>query len=137
MEVGVDIAMNACNRRDLILSLKFRYGSGMDMFAQEIPARLFSELIGNWPSLTAGGCRFLLQARDKIIHQMEILIKMKFDWLDGYILPALGRDIRLYFRPGGSGELLEFDTNWTLSTLGVLGLTNQEMITGPFYNLHI
>ena len=107
VEVDVDLAMDACNRQDLTMSLKFHYCSGMDMLVHEIPARIrwFFELIGNWPSLNAGGCRCLLQAKDKFIHQMEILMKMKFDWLDGNILPALGTVIRMYARLGVSVDL--------------------------------
>ena len=82
VEVDRKLADNACKKRDLILSLKFSYGSGMEDMSLRI--RLFSVLIGSWPSLTQGGGRYLLQGRGHFIHQMEILTKMNFGWLDGY-----------------------------------------------------
>ena len=61
------------------------------MLSPEVPARirLFSEILGDWPSLTAGGCRFLLQARDMFLSQAEILSNVKMEWLDGFVLPRV------------------------------------------------
>ena len=57
VEVDTNLAMDACNGRDFILSLKFRYGHGMDELASEVPARirLFTKILGDWQSFTAGG----------------------------------------------------------------------------------
>ena len=38
--VDPDLVGKARDSRDLILSLEFRYGSGMDMMAREAPARI-------------------------------------------------------------------------------------------------
>ena len=42
----------------------------------------------------------MLQARDHFIHHIEILMKMKFRWLDKYVLPELSAEVRLYARLG-------------------------------------
>ena len=52
VEVNTDLALDATNRRDLILSLKFEYGYGMDMFAPEIPARI------RWVKVSVTGQNF-------------------------------------------------------------------------------
>ena len=62
--------------------------------------RVWLKLIGNWPTLTSGGCRFLLQARIKFIHQMETLRKLNYSWRFGVVLPEISQELREYARFG-------------------------------------
>ena len=89
------------------------------MLAPEVPARIrvFTEILGDWPSLTAGGCRFLLQAQDMFLIQVEISSNVKMEWLDGFVLPKVTPDLKLYARFGICSQRL------SEATPGVLGLS--------------
>ena len=60
---------------------------------------IWIRLLGGWPSIVNGGCRFALQARFKFIDQVRILAKSRILWNHGRILlcPGLVR----YFIPLG------------------------------------
>ena len=117
VEVDRNLTKDVCNRKDVILSLKFSYGSVMEDLTSEIPTRirLYSELIDSWSSLTQSGCRYLLPALDHFIHQIAILTKMKIKWLDGYVLPEISSEIILYARLGLSVSLLK-EADWSVAT---------------------
>ena len=71
----------ARTREEMILSLRYRYSSEsslMDVSPSKV--KIWCKLLGGWPSITSGGCRFLLQAREKFLDQALTLKKSKFKW---------------------------------------------------------
>ena len=93
--------------------------------------RLWMELLGSWPAMTNGGCRFLLQCRQWLPVQMRALAKARIQWSDGRVIklpqesdlqyastpeqigvqtwtePVTGR-LRMMRPPGVKVELLDF-----------------------------
>ena len=51
--------------------------------------KLCMKLVGTWPSITAGGCRWTIQDRDWFMVQIRILTSLKFKWEDGILLPEV------------------------------------------------
>ena len=57
---------------------------------------IWIKLLGGWPSIVNGGCRFALQARFKFIDQVRILAKTRILWNHGRILLCPGPREKLY-----------------------------------------
>jgi len=71
----------ARSREEMILSLRYRY-SAKSSLMEESPYKLkiWCKLIGGWPSLSNGGCSFLLQAQEKFLDQAIVIQNFKFKW---------------------------------------------------------
>ena len=82
---------------------------------------LWSKLIGDWPSITNGGCRFALQARFKFLDQVRILAKSNITWNHGRILLCPAYEVHLYATFGVSMNLFQ-DTVWNEPTSSRRGL---------------
>ena len=54
------------------------------------------KLLGDWPSIVNGGCRFALQARVQFIDQVRILPKTRMLWNHGRVLLCLSPGEILY-----------------------------------------
>ena len=76
----------AQTREDLIKSLRFRDEREKLCDISPPYIRLWTEILGSWPSLTSGGCRFLLQCRQWLPVQMRALARAKIQWSDGRII---------------------------------------------------
>ena len=98
----------AATREDMILSLRYRYSSESSLM-EESPAKvkIWCRLIGNWPSLTNGGCRYLLQARDKFLEQARVLKKSRFKWRLKVTMRELSNGFKAYARFGIPKEIIE------------------------------
>ena len=59
---------------------------------------LWSKLLGEWPSPTSGSCRFLLEACEWFLHQMETLARAKYTWSEGRMLELPGEEDKEYSR---------------------------------------
>ena len=94
--------------QDLINSLRFRMVDG-SILSDHPPnrIRIWSRLVGNWPTITSGGCRFMLQARIKFIKQMEMLRRINFVWRFNLILPEISQEFREYARFGISRAIIK------------------------------
>ena len=109
---GIDVCSEkmreAESRKDLINSLRFRMVDG-SILSDHPPnrIRIWSRLVGNWPTITSGGCRFMLQARIKFIKQMEMLRRINFVWRFNLILPEISQEFREYARFGISRALIK------------------------------
>ena len=108
VEVSIDKMKEAGSRKGLIKSLRFRMADG-SILSNHPPNRIkiWSKLIGDWPTLTSGGCRFALQARVKFISQMEMLRRINYTWRFGLILPEISQELREYARFGISRTMLK------------------------------
>ena len=62
---------------------------------------IWIRLMGGWPSIFNGGCRFALQARYKFTDQVRILAKSRILWNHGSILLCPGPGDILYSTFGG------------------------------------
>ncbi len=69
--------------------------------------RLWSQILGKWPSPTSGGYRYLLEAREWFLSQMTTLAKVGYTWSKGRRLEVPGRDEREFARFGLESEELE------------------------------
>ena len=50
---------------------------------------LWSRMVGSWPSITFGGCRFVLQARLWFKDQLRMLQRAKIMWDDNLVIQRL------------------------------------------------
>ena len=97
----------ASTREEMILSLRYRYSSESPLMS-ESPAKIkiWCKLLGGWPSLTNGGCRYLLQARNKFLDQARILKKSKFKWRLNVTMREITSGFKAYARFGVPEEIL-------------------------------
>lgn len=97
----------AKSREEMILSLRYRYSAESPLM-EESPAKvkIWCKLIGGWPSLTNGGCRYLLQAREKFLEQAQVLKKSKFKWRLKVTMRELTNSFKEYARFGLSKEAI-------------------------------
>ena len=99
---------SARNRKEMIQSLRFRY-SDSSTLAERSPARilLWCNLLGDWPALTSGGCRFIHQARERFLDQARILKKSGFKWELDVKMKDLGDRFKMYARFGIPKEKID------------------------------
>ena len=83
---GVCDAVAGRSREEMILSIRFR--DARDKVCDISPPyiRLWTEILGPWPALTNGGCRFLLQCRQWLPVQMRALARAKIQWSDDRVI---------------------------------------------------
>ena len=76
----------AQTREEMIHSLRFR--DERDKLCEISPPyiKLWTEILGSWPTITNGGCRFLLQCRQWLPVQMRALAKARIQWSDGRVI---------------------------------------------------
>ena len=91
----------ARTREEMILSLRYRYSSESSLM-ENSPAKvkIWCKLLGDWPSLTNGGCRYLLQARNKFLNQAQVLKKSKFKWKPKVTMKEITSSFKDYARFG-------------------------------------
>ena len=65
---------------------------------------LWLEILGSWPSITFGECRFLLQCRQWFLVQVRVLARAKVQWADGRVLELPVEENLEYSRFGLSAE---------------------------------
>ena len=82
---------------------------------------IWTKLIGGWPSIVNGGCRFALQAWRKFLDQVRIPAKSKILWNHGRIPLFPGPGEELYSTYGVNTELLR-DSVWTEPSCNVRAL---------------
>ena len=120
LEVHQDAVYNARTRRELICALRYRYNSSSRLSSDPPPRNnIWLELLGNWPSLTAGGCRFIVQSREHFI-----LRKTRISWGSGIVLREVTEEMLLYALYGFSAiRLRKVDWNVAVSKGAPAGLT--------------
>ena len=84
-------------------------------------------MIGEWPSIVNGGCRFALQERNKFIDQVRILAKSKILWNHGRILVCSGPGEKLYSTFGVNMDLFQ-DSLWTEPSSNIRSLKRPSPI---------
>ena len=81
---------NATTRGKLLSALRFRNSRNKIDSSPPPYIVLWAKLLGDWPSIVNGGCRFALQARLKFLDQVRILSKSNITWNHGRILLCPG-----------------------------------------------
>ena len=127
VEFHQGVEESAVTREEMILSLRYR--DERDKLAEFPPpmVRLWTSILGEWPSPTYGGCRYLLQARDWFIRQMEVLAEARVRWSSGSALEPPGEEDRIYSRFNLSLEGVSSET-WKSPVDGIRGLKRPEVI---------
>ena len=121
MELHPDADEKASTKVELLSALRFRnLRNKIDKFPPPY-IMLFTKLIGDWPSIVNGGCRFALQAPSKFIDQVRILAKSKILCNHGRILLCPGYREKLYSTFGVNMELVK-DSIWIEPSCNVRGL---------------
>lgn len=97
----------ARSRSEMIKSLRFRYSESSTLM-EVSPARvkLWINLLGGWPSLTSGGCRFLPQAREHFLIQVSLLKKSGFKWTLDVKMREITEKFESYARFGIAPEVI-------------------------------
>ena len=86
VELHPDADEKASTQEELLSALRFR--DARSKWDRLPPPYIVirTKLIGGWPSIVNGGCRFVLQARRKFLVQVRILVKVKILWNHDRIL---------------------------------------------------
>ena len=97
----------ARSREEMILTLRYRYSSESPLMdSSPSKVKIWCRLLGGWPSITNGGCRYLIQAREKFIEQAQILKKSKFKWKLNVTMKDVSSVFKSYARFGMSPEVI-------------------------------
>ena len=110
LEVDSDVAKAAVDRRTLISSLRGRTPSGAVTVGTPRRAWIWSRLLGEWPSTTRGGCRYLHQARLKVLDQVKVIKIQNITWSLSVTLPEIAEKEELY---AALGVKLDTPLNWS------------------------
>ena len=126
----------AQTREDMIRSLRLR--DGKDKLCDSSPSfvKLWLELLGSWPSVTFGGCRFLLQSREWFLVQIRVLVRAQIKWSDGRILRSPREDDLEYSRFGLSAEEIG-DQTWMNSISSIWGMVRPAGVKIPLLEFDI
>ena len=117
----------AQTREEMVQALRFRDENGKLCAVSPPYIRLWSELLGSWPSLTNGGCRFLLQCRQWLPVQMRALARARIQWSDGRIIQPPKEFDLVYSRFGLSPEQIG-EQSWSEPVPGTLRMVRPSGI---------
>ena len=98
-EIHTEDIKIASSRQDLIRTLRFRYSE--DSGLREEPTRrigMWAKMIGGWPSITRGGCRYLLQARTQFLDVARVWRQERIVGLsgEGNLVPEVSEEIKSF-----------------------------------------
>ena len=80
VESHQDAEEQATDRVSLMKTLRFRNSRNKLEKTEPPYVLLFSKLLGDWPTITKGGCRYLIPARIKCIKQLRLLARANIKW---------------------------------------------------------
>ena len=86
---------------------------------------MWDELLGYWPSITSGGCRYLLQVRDHFINQCSSIRDTGVTWKNRVLKPISEDDILYLLFGMNRFRLRDVDWEYPLSSKK-LGLLRME-----------
>ena len=119
VEVKPDVLPNARDRSELLQALRVRMEDGSLSDSPPSRIELIGSLMGSWPTVTFGGCRFLHQARWWWWHQVRILKESNcVELVMPYPVTDEMREAATYGIPG----LAALDFSRRLSSEAALGL---------------
>jgi len=123
-------------REEMILSLRYR--DEREKLCEFSPPmiRLWTQILGKWPAPTSGGCRYLLEARERFLVQMDTLAQVGYTWSKGRRLEAPGKEEREYARFGLEPEELEKQA-WLEPVESLRGLERPKGLKIPLLVLNM
>ena len=128
LEVDGAVVKKAETRKDLITALRGRTSSGVWTEGTPRRAWIWTRLFGNWPTITNGGARFLLQVREKCLAQVGEIKAARIRWKIDLDLPTIGEEEKLAALYG----LDVTPAQWGSPVLsGELGLIRETSIVPP------
>ena len=130
VEFHQDAESRAYTREELFCSLRFR--DARDKLCQEAPkyVKLWTRLLGAWPSITHGGCRYLIQCREWFLVQIRVLARANIQWTDGRVIRVPTEADLEYARFGLSSDQIGFQS-WTEPVVGARGFSRPGSISVP------
>ena len=127
-EVHEEDFKKAMTRVELIRCIRFRFGEGCPLMSEPPPrVEMWCSLLGDWPTVTKGGCRFIIQARIWFMQQVKVFVANKFRGKDGKIVPEIKNRTGLYSGFGIEKEILEV-TNFEEKVPGAVGLLRPKSL---------
>ena len=96
LEVDPGVISTATTRKLLISSIRGRTSTGKRSDGTPRRAWLWTKLCNEWPSITYGGPRYLIQVRRHFIEQIKQLIELDIHWSGGLEFPRIGNIEELY-----------------------------------------
>ena len=103
----------ATDRVSLMKTLRFRNSRNKLEKSEPPYILLFSKLLGDWPTITKGGCRYLLPARIKCIQQLRFLARANIKWQNGRIITIPSDEDLNYASFGITGEIIK-SQDWSI-----------------------
>ena len=91
----------------MVLSLRYRNEREKLCEFSSPLIRLWTQILGKWPAPTSGGCRYLLEAREWFLVQVDVLAQVGYTWSRGMRLDPPGKEEKEYARFGLELEDLE------------------------------
>ena len=89
VKVQENDARRALTRSQMICALRYRDERSKLSKIPPLWIVLWSRMVGSWPSITFGGCRFVLQARIWFKNQLKMLQRAKIMWKDNLVIQIL------------------------------------------------
>ena len=113
-----------------------RFRDARDKLCESPPTyvKLWGEILGSWPAVTNGGCRFLLQCRQWLPVQLRAISRAKIQWSDGRMIRLLKDSNLEYSRFGLTLEQLG-DQSWSGSAPGGLRMIRPSGVKIPLVKL--
>ena len=112
-------------RAAMIKSLRFRDDHDKLETDTTPLLKVWMQVLGSWPSVTSGGCRILLQARERFGVQSEILSRVQLVRLNDVVFRLPRDSDKSYLRFGLKEEELLADS-WKNPVSGVRGMTRPQ-----------
>ena len=89
-------AKEAQTREELMRCIRYRNENGTRSNIPPASIQLIENLLGDWPSITNGGCRFHLQSRIEFISQYKVISNSGLTWNNGWTMKTLDDDDKYY-----------------------------------------
>ena len=120
LEVDIVALTTAVTRADLLETLRERNLDGTRTTSIPERARIWLNIAGSWPCLTYGGCRFLFQARNEFVSQVEQLRAAGVSWSEEVAIPTIGPDEKMYATLSTNTEGVDWSAPVTIKKLGLV-----------------
>ena len=93
---------------------------------------LWSRMVGSWPSLTFGGCRFVLQARIWFKDQLRMLQSAWIMWKNNIVIQQLTDKMEYSIPEDSFSQEL-----WIYKVPGATGLLRPQTLPGGYLKLNL
>ena len=113
IESHQDDEEQATDRVSLMKTLRFRNSRNKLEKSEPPYVIFFSKLLGDWPTITKGGCRYLIPARIECIQQLRLLARANIKWHKERIITIPSDEDLHYASFGITGEIIQ-SQDWSI-----------------------